>query len=240
MENGMAARIRLSSLAVCVAALILAMPVAAQTPATSSGQAPAPAGAANGQRPPPSPMPAKPQKPVPKQADCSKLPGGNAPISKMARLEGGISVRNLDLTYFGKPLFELTNDDFDFLTELWPLCKTYDAETAPKVAEKLKSLVTDAKAARQKSLDWIKKTEAEAKLLKPGQVGIEKIHDMWQQMLNKEFEMLESDMTYIAEVLSKRREELYREPEPRQRTLISPFDPGPPDTRRLGPGTNGG
>ena len=36
--------------------------------------------------------------------DCAKLPGGNAPINRLARLEGKLSIRNLELTYYGKPL----------------------------------------------------------------------------------------------------------------------------------------
>jgi hypothetical protein len=53
-------------------------------------------------------------------------------------------------------------------------------------------------------------------------------------MLNHEFHMLETDMKYIAGVLSKRRDELYAAPQPRERTLVSPFDPGPPEPRPLG------
>ena len=143
-------------------------------------------------------------------------------------------MRNLDLTYLGKPLFQLTPDDFAYLEALWPVCKTFDAALAPTVARRLKALVDDAKGVRQDSLDWIKKTEQQAKALKPGQECIEKIHDLWQQMLNREFQMTALDMSYVSGVLSKRRDELYSSPQPRQRTLVSPFDPGPPDVRSLG------
>lgn len=217
----MAARIRLSSFAMCLAALTIAWPLQAQAPGARGVGAPTL-----------DPASVRPD-------DCKKLPGGNAPINRLARLDGGISVRNLDLTYLGKPLFELTAPDYAYLEALWPLCGTFDAETAPKVATRLKGLVEDAKAVRRDSLDWIKQTEQEAKALKPGQDGIEKVHDFWQQMLNREFEMLESDMSYIAAVLSKRRDELYAAPQTRQRTLVSPFDPGPPDARSLGTGGAG-
>jgi len=215
----MAARIRLSSLALCLIAWFAVAPAEAQQsgfPVPDSTAAPSPFKA-----------------PVARKEDCSKLPGGNAPINKMARLEGGISVRNLDLTYNGKPLFEYGDEDFAYLHSLWRVCETYDAATAEKVVNRLKALVEDARAVRRDTIDWIKQTEKEAKALKPGHDGIEKIHDMWQQMLNREFDMLETDMTYIAGVLSKRRDELYAAPQSQQRTLISPFDPGPPEQRPL-------
>ena len=94
-------------------------------------------------------------------------------------------------------------------------------------------LIDDAKAVRQESLDWIKKTEKQAKALKPGQESIETIHDLWQQMLNREFQMTKVDMAYISDVLGKRRDELYVASESRQRTLVSPFYPGPPEVRTL-------
>lgn len=217
----MAVRFRLSSLAMCLAAFIASGSAGAQDRPEDEGSGVRPAPASSSQAP------------RARQEDCSKLPGGNAPINRIARLEGGLSVRNLDLTYLGKPLFELTDEDFEFLKVLWPLCKTFDEGLASTVAGRLKAVVSDAKAVRQDSLDWIKQVETEAQALKPGQAGIEKIHDFWQQMLNREFEMLQSDMSYIAGVLSKRRDELYAAPEQRQRTLVSPFDPGPPETRTL-------
>lgn len=216
----MAARIRLSSLAMSLWLLAASIPVLAQEPVGTATDGMLPS--------------APPEKPSVRADDCNKLPGGNAPINRLARLDGGISVRNLDLTYLGKPLFEFTDQDYEFLTALWPVCSTFDEETAPKVASKLKELIEDAKAVRQDSLDWIKQTERQAKALKANQAGIEKIHDFWQQMLNREFEMLGSDMSYIAAILTKRRDELYTAPQAQQRTLISPFDPGPADSRPLG------
>jgi hypothetical protein len=214
----MAVGIRLSSiplpgLAAVLFTLLASMPVAAQE---------------SGARPTPPPRP-----PSVRQEDCTRIPGGNAPIGRLARLEGGISVRNLDLTYLGKPLFQLTDADFVFLEALWPVCRTFDAETAPTVARRLKALIDDARAVRRASLEWIKESEREAKTLKPDQNGIQKIHDLWQDMLNREFEMTRSDLSYISGVLAARRDELYAAPQARQRTLVSPFDPGPPDVRGI-------
>lgn len=166
-------------------------------------------------------------------ADCKKLPGGNAPVQRMARLQGGMSVRNLELTYFGKPLYALSDADIAYLNTLWPECGTYDATVADEIASKLRTLISDAKGARQDSLDWIASVEKDIATLKPGEEAIRKIHDLWQEMLNREFEMLPGDLQYLAKKLSDKREELYTGQQQRQRTLVNPFDPGAPDTRSI-------
>ena len=166
-------------------------------------------------------------------ADCANLPGGNAPVQRMARLQGGMSVRNLELTYYGKPLYALTDADIEYLSTLWPECGTYEAPVAEEIASKLRTLISDAKGARQDSLDWIKSVESEIAKLKPGEESIRKIHDLWQDMLNREYEMLPGDLQYLAKKLSDKRDELYTGQQQRQRTLVNPFDPGAPDTRSI-------
>lgn len=168
-----------------------------------------------------------------KNSDCEKIPGGNAPVQRIARLEGGMSVRNLELTYFGKPLYALTDNDFAYLRELWPQCGTFTDDVAERIASRLKAIVSDARLARQDSLDWISEVEAQIEKLPPGEESIRTIHDLWQQMLNKEFEMLQGDLQFLAKKLSDKRNELYSSQEQRQRTLINPFDPGAPDTRDI-------
>lgn len=168
-----------------------------------------------------------------KNADCEKLPGGNAPVQRIARLEGGMSVRNLEMTYFEKPLHALTANDFAYLRELWPQCGTFEAEVADRIATRLGALISDAKGARQDSLDWIAQVEKDIATLKPGDESIRRIHDLWQELLNREFEMLQSDLQYLARQLSAKRDELYTGQQQRQRTLVNPFDPGAPDTRDL-------
>ncbi len=168
-----------------------------------------------------------------KESDCAQLPGGNAPVQRIARIEGGLSVRNLELTYFEKPLHQLTAADFEYLRALWPYCETFEETVADTIIDQMKVLIDDAKAARQESLDWISEIEAQVAELPPGEESIRTLHDLWQQMLNREFEMLKSDLRYLADVLSAKRTELYQAQEERQRTLIRPFDPGPPVTRDI-------
>lgn len=193
---------------VLLAGILLAGPVSAQAPAPA-----APAASAN--------------------EDCAKLPGGNAPVQRMARLQGGMSVRNLELTYFEKPLYALSEADITYLRDLWPECGTFDETVADQISAKLRTLISDAKGARQDSLDWIATVEKDIAKLEPGEASIRKIHDLWQDMLNREYEMLPGDLQYLAKKLSDKREELYTGQQQRQRTLINPFDPGAPDTRDI-------
>lgn len=189
-------------------------------PAFAQAQAPAP-GAAGANRG------------APKNPDCAKLPGGNAPVQRMARLQGGMSVRNLELTYFGKPLYALSDADIAYLSTLWPECGTFEAPVAEEIASKLRTLISDAKGARQDSLDWIKSVENDIAKLEPNDQSIRKIHDLWQDMLNREYEMLPGDLQYLAKKLSEKRDALYTGQQQRQRTLVNPFDPGAPDTRSI-------
>ena len=164
---------------------------------------------------------------------CGDIPGGNAPVERMARIEGGISVRNLELTYDNKPLYEFTAEDFEFLPVRWAECGTFEQPIAELIARKLRNLVDDARSTRQKSIEWIEKTKVQVDELPPGKESIQVIHDLWQEMLNREYEMLRSDVAYISDVLAKRQEEIYAGKEKKQRILIKPFDPGPSDIRRL-------
>ncbi|NQW09124.1 MAG: hypothetical protein HQ481_04485 [Alphaproteobacteria bacterium] len=161
-------------------------------------------------------------------SDCAKIPGGNAPIERISRLSGAMSVRNLEFTYFGKPLHTLTQEDYDTIRAIWRHCKTFSPEVADAVLKKLKAKVDDAKAARRDALAWIEATKIKAMTLKPGAESIRWIHGMWQEMLNREFEMLKSDLDHLAQHLTEWKQVLYASHEPHQRILVSPFDPGPP------------
>lgn len=168
------------------------------------------------------------------ESDCAKIPDGNAPVEVIGRLKGGMSVRNLEFTYFGKSLHRLTENDYDTILALWKLCGTYSSEVAESLIDKLEAMVDDAKVARRESLTWIEETKEKAAALKPGHEGIVAISNMWQEMLNREFEMLRSDLNHLAGHLEKRQQELYSSHEKHRRVLVAPFDPGPPVVRDLG------
>lgn len=165
------------------------------------------------------------------KADCANIPGGNAPINRIARLESGLSVRNLDMTYYGRPIGDLTDRDYQYLEELWPLCGTFDEKVASAIATRVRKVVMDAKVSRAATRDWITATKAEIEALEPAPESIETINNYWQEMANREFEMTRADFDDISGFMTKQYERLYSGKQRRQQTLVNPFDPGAPQTR---------
>ncbi len=162
--------------------------------------------------------------------DCAKLPGGNAPINRLARLEGKLSVRNLELTYFGKTLALLTAQDFDVLRRLIPFCQDTSSAVADLLVNRLSELVSEAQATRAETIEWIKQKIAEVDAMEPTPQSIETIHNYWAEMLNRQFEMTPGDLRYLADYLDRKRNEFYAEAG-RVRTPTDMFVPSPTESR---------
>ena len=58
------------------------------------------------------------------------MPGGNAPLNRLTRMVGAMAVKNLELTYLGKPLHQLAEEDFADLAGLLEQCKEVDSKLA--------------------------------------------------------------------------------------------------------------
>lgn len=189
---------------------------------------------------------AKTAPPNVKDSDCAKLPGGNAPINMMARLQGGIAVDNLEYTYFGKKLYQLTPQDFAYLKDLIPYCKDQSKEQTDYIIDRLATLVSDAQATRKKSIDWIKETEARLEKMPATRDSIEEVHNIWTELQNRQLEMTKADSDYLAKKLDETRQRLYANAKldgsnPRQsidpKVRVSPFMPEiPSDERKPDPG----
>ena len=197
-----------------VAALLLAIafaanPVAAQAPARDQIGTP---GDAN-------------------MADCANLPGGNAPISRIARLEGGLAVRSLSLTYYGKSLDQLTDQDWRYLEELWPLCGTYEKDVAAVLATQARKVINESKAVQAATRDWMRATKAEVEGLSPVHNDIVVIHNLWQEMLNRELDMSVAEFAEMTAFMKDAQQKLYDANTQGKRMLVRPFDPGPTDVR---------
>jgi hypothetical protein len=189
---------------------------------------------------------AKPDEP-PKDVndeDCSKIPGGNAPINILARLKGGMAVENLEFTYFMKKLHQLVQEDFDYLKKLIPYCGDQNAEQIAYILDRLSVLVLEAQQTRQKSIDWIKETTDRLEKMPATKASIEEVHNIEIELKNRLLEMTRADGNYLAMKLNETRNRLYRdasvEPtgkEPQDPDLmISPFLPEiPADERKPDP-----
>jgi hypothetical protein len=163
------------------------------------------------------------------EEDCRRIPGGNAPLQRLARIEGRMSVRNLELTFFGKPLHQLTAEDFDYLERLMPFCDKTDPKLAKAMLGRLEELVGEARVARQASLDWIQDSIAKLDAMPPDHQAIELVHNLWAEMLNREQEMMPSDLRYMSNHLSEKRQALYEGERPSQKVLVNPFIPENPE-----------
>lgn len=160
-------------------------------------------------------------------AECSNLEGSTAPIQRLARLAGAMSVRNLDFTYFGKPLYALTAKEFAFLRILKPFCDGTPSELDELILDRLEEKVNEARDTRDKTVEWINEATAKMDAMAPSPEAIREVHNLWTEMENRRLEMLASDQSYFAKYLTERRNALYEGKQAKPRVLISPFDPGP-------------
>lgn len=179
-------------------------------------------------------------------ADCAKIPGGNAPVNILARIQGTMSVENLEFTYFDKKLFQLTRQDFDYLKRLIPYCREQPTEQTNYIIERLADLILEAQETRQKSIDWIKETSDKLEGMPANKDSIEEVHNIWTELQNRRLEMTEADARYLMGKIDETRDRLYREADiaaspgkVRQdpELQVSPFLPEiPSDERKPDPG----
>ena len=117
------------------------------------------------------------EKKVFRDADCLILKGGTAPLNRLTRMQGGLAVTNLNLTYLGKPLHKLNADDFRILLELLMQCKKIDAEVANYQAKRLQILVEDARTSHDSSLAWFADVKTEVAKMTGTAADIRRVHD---------------------------------------------------------------
>ena len=92
------------------------------------------------------------------EEQCPKIREGSSTVEKIAGLKGAMSVRNLTFKYFDKPLFSLTDYDYEHMKALKPICDNSSEEIAGLIFDNLKEKVEEAKDTRNNTVDWIKKT----------------------------------------------------------------------------------
>lgn len=92
-----------------------------------------------------------------KTGECAQLPGGRAPAEKIAGLTTALSPRDLDLVYFGKPLAELTEEDFRLIGELSQRCGTGTGILPADKLQRFEAVVREAQQVRRATLDKVKR-----------------------------------------------------------------------------------
>ena len=105
---------------------------------------------------------------------CGKIAEGGPTIEKLSRLEGAMSVRNLEFKYFDKFLFNLTDQDFNELKALKPNCDGSSEEIAVMIFDKLKQKISEAKETRDSTIKWMEKTKKELQSLSVSPTAVKK------------------------------------------------------------------
>lgn len=142
-------------------------------------------------------------------AQCARLPGGNAPVERIARLSGQLSVKSLTFTYYGKPLAELTASDFDEIEALTATCRGSGGD-AMKEIQAFRAKVEEANAARRKALDWIEKSRVEIGRMEGSPADLERLQELWVEMLARSEEMLPADRAPLASAIVLKQESIYK------------------------------
>ena len=159
------------------------------------------------------------------QQKCETIADGNPTIERLARLEGSMSVRNLQYKYFDKLLFNLTPQDFKQLKILKPKCDNSPIEIADIIFKKLEEKIEEAKETRDNTIKWMNLTKIRLQSLSVTPNAIKEIHNTWREMESRSQEMLTEDLKYFAHFLNKLRQELYEKSSNKAANLIKPFYP---------------
>jgi hypothetical protein len=148
--------------------------------------------------------------PQPKQGfDCQRLPGGNAPVQRIAQLTTPLAVRSLELTYYGKRLADLAETDFDQLLLAYPMCNQTTDRNADTTMQRFRAVVQVAQRTRRDTADWIERMKFEAGGLAPTREGIIRLTTMWYEMEMKSPDLMPADSEDLATFLAARMNELY-------------------------------
>jgi 6-pyruvoyl-tetrahydropterin synthase len=156
---------------------------------------------------------------------CGTIAEGGSTIEKLSRLEGAMSVRNLEFKYFDKFLFNLTDQDFNELKTLKPSCDGSAEEIAVMIFDKLKQKISEAKETRDNTIKWMEKTKKELQSLSVSPTTVKKIHNTWKEMESRSQEMLNDDLKYFAKFLNQIRRRVYEESAKQPSGPIKPFYP---------------
>ena len=115
-------------------------------------------------------------------------------VNRLTRMVGAMAVKNLELTYLGKPLHQLAEEDFADLAGLLEQCKEVDSKLAAFQSRRLKALIEDAKTTRAVSLEWFEDVRIEVLQMSGRSDDIRRLHDLMTELNNRQFEMTPADL----------------------------------------------
>lgn len=159
----------------------------------------------------PAPVRAPPPPPVPpaSAAECAQLPGGNAPVNKIAELAQPLSPRSLDLTYFNKRLADLTDEDFDKIADLATRCNRTVAKAAVEKANRLRDVVRESQAVRIRTFEKIDAGKASFARIQNPREKVEWLNRAWVDLASIQDTISKIDLREYAGWISRSLQTVY-------------------------------
>lgn len=184
---------------------------------------------AQGGKPPPKPAATKPSTPAApaRTGECAALPGGRAPVQKIAGLTTGLSPRDLDLVYFGKPLAELTDEDFAEIAALSKRCSAGPDIVPEDKQQAFQQIVRDAQKLRRTALEKVKRYMTDIATLPIARDKLMRLNDLSENLNLLEPVMTRGDVKYTAGWISQQMQTVYDGTPKGEATRVAPAQPLP-------------
>jgi len=158
------------------------------------------------------PAPVRPQPPPPLSpavGECALLPGGNAPVNKIAELAQPLSPRSLDLTYFNKRLADLTDEDFDRIADIATKCNRTVARVALEKTKRLRDVVRESQAVRTQTLNKVDETKTALAKAQTPREKVEALNNAWANLHLVQDTITKTDLREYAAWISRSMQALY-------------------------------
>jgi hypothetical protein len=141
--------------------------------------------------------------------ECGQLPGGKAPVQKIAALTTGLSPRDLDLVYFNKPLADLTAEDFQQIAELSKRCGAGEGILPPDQLQSLETVIRTAQKTRHTVLDGLKKQMTEITALPLARDKLVRLNELADRMPALETALPRGDIKMTVGWIARQSQALY-------------------------------
>lgn len=166
---------------------------------------------AQGAQRPPSPAAARPNTPSApaRTGECAALPGGRAPVQKIATLTTGLSPRDLDLVYFSKPLAELTDEDFSEIAALSKRCGAGSDIVPEDKQPAFQQIVRDAQKLRRTALEKVKRQMTDITTLPIARDKLTRLNELSENLNLLEPVLTRGDLKYTATWIAQQMQGVY-------------------------------
>jgi hypothetical protein len=142
-------------------------------------------------------------------SECAQLPGGRAPVLKIAGLATGLSPRDLDLVYFGKALAELSDEDFVQIATLSKRCGTGEGILPEEKQQAFQSVVQAAQQIRRTSLDKVKRQMTDITAMPVARDKLLRLNGMSESLPLLEATLTKGDVKSTADWIAKQMQAVY-------------------------------